>query len=76
MLESKSCGCDFSIIIKINIGYILFSANTISLAAVALYLDFNELFHLLIKIKSACNITSASLRPFATFDKVLERSNP
>ena len=46
MSETEASSSYLSIFVKRNIGYKLLPANTILLAALALYLDLNEILNL------------------------------
>jgi hypothetical protein len=77
MLESKSCGSNFTIIIHNNISDILFTANSMMLTAVTLDSYLHKFFNLGIKIKYRNFITATINIPRATsVDKVIEWTDP
>jgi len=74
--ESESSCTNFTIIIKIYIWNELFSTDTILLTAFALYLNLDEEFNLIIKIKNLSFLGTTIIRPISSFDEWLEWSNP
>lgn len=76
MLESEPSGLNFTLVVEDDVEGVLFSTDTVLLAALTLNLDLSEEFHLLIERQFRCDYRSALIRPHTDADEVVEWADP